>query len=201
MLKLSRIRDRMFINIDNFFQGTARMNVADKNEYLYTTNVLNVNYMEWELNQDIFDIALFDIKSSFSWIIPGFIIKFAGRVKQLVFLFLYTDVAEEEISRGWAEVLENAPDFKKHDESKVIFYPQVIKEMTGSKYLSIIDWLKMKYIKSRVFITIKLLRKPYYLLGNFTPNKNKVPEPENATLIREFAWAKLNPAFAFYKRI
>jgi len=201
MLKLSNVSDWVFNNIDHFFRGTSGINSGENSDHLCNINVMNTNYIEWELNQDIFDIAFCDIKTSFSWIMPGFIKNLAGRVKQLGLLYLYTDVAEEEVSGRWIETRETANMTLEKAKSRVISYYQVINDIATSKCLSISDWLKIKYNNFRLFVTLELLRKPYYLLGNFAPDIYEVPETEITPLLNEFHWFKLNPAFAFHKRI
>lgn len=201
MLKLSKVSDWLFENIDNFFQGTGRMNAVENDWHLRSSKILNANYIEWELNQGIIDIALFDIKSSFSWIVPRFIRKFASRMQQLGLLYLYTDMAEEEISDGWFEEPATAIYMAEPDKIKVISYPQVIRDIIDNKCSYIFDWLKIAYKKSRLFITLELLRNPYYLLGNFAPIKYEVPETDTTCFIGGSDWVKLNPAFAFHKRI
>jgi hypothetical protein len=201
MPKLSNVNEWLFNNIDNFFQGTERINSGENSGHLHPVNVLNTNYIEWELNQDIFDIAFCDIKCSFSWIIPRFIRKLAGRVKQLGLLYLYTDVAEEEISGRLVETRETAALTLEKAKKTVFSFPQRINDITVAKCLSISNWLKIEYNKLRLFVTMGLLRKPYYLLGTFAPYGYEVPETETTRLIKEFNWFKLNPAFAFHKRI
>jgi hypothetical protein len=201
MLKLNNVSNWLFDNINNFFQGSAGINRVENGEQLCVANILNAKYMEWELNQDIVDIALYDIKGSFSWILPRFMRDFASRVQQLCLLYLYTDMAEEEISGVWFEAGKTDAFRLEEIKIKVISYPQVIKDMIDEKCLFIKDWVKMSYRKLRLFITLDLLRKPYYLLDNFAPCRYEVPDAVTNCLIKEFNWVKLRPAFAFHKRI
>lgn len=201
MIKLRNLSDWLFTNIDHFFQGNVSMNIIENEYHVCTSNVLNTNNIEWELNQDIFDIAFCDIKSSFSWIIPGFIKKIAGRMKQLGLLYLYTDVSEEEIFGQFMLTRAQAALTLEKIRNTVILYPHVINDVTIAKCLSISEWIRIKCAKFRLFVTLELLRKPYYLLGNFSPSVYEVPVTETSRLGKEFSWFKLNPAFAFHKRI
>ena len=63
--------DWIYNSIDNFFQGSTNRNITVIEGNLSLSSKLSSTYIEWELNQDIVDIALIDIRSSFSWILPG----------------------------------------------------------------------------------------------------------------------------------
>lgn len=95
--------DWIYNHIDNFFRGSANKYKAEFTGNLSNTTIISTSYKEWELNQDIVDIAFKDIKSSLNWILPGFIRKFAFRLHQLALLYLFTDVVNDEESSEWID--------------------------------------------------------------------------------------------------
>jgi hypothetical protein len=196
MFKLSNIGERLYNCIDNFFQGTVKHEVDNNAIGLSTFNSLKYNYIEWELHQDYIDIIIFDLKASFSWIIPGFLRKFGSKVQQWCLVYLFTDMALEEIYA----TTYSLPSIPAQGKKAVILYPKVIKDMISAKCSCTCNWLYESYKKSKLIITFELLRKPYYLLGNFAPYRYDVPVKETSFIMKELKSVKLNPAFAYHKR-
>jgi hypothetical protein len=196
MLKLSNMGERLFNSIDNFFQGTVKIDRVENDANLYMSNILKCNHIEWELNQDYFDILISDLRASLSRIIPGFIRRFAIRIQRLVLLYLYTDETEIET----IETDNYLSFFLEPGMNIVLSYPQVMQDIIGSKCLFISDWMKDLYRKCNLTFRYGLLKKPYHLLGNFTPNHYEVHVTETCFIMKEFNEAKLNPAFAYHKR-
>jgi len=201
MFKLDKAEDWLFINIDKFFRGPGINSSTESDDNSHYSNPLNTNYMEWELNQDILDIALCDFVHSFRLFVPCFIRKFAYRFQQLALLYLYTDQVENEISSkwhdiGWTGVINEDP-FK----INVITGHKVNKDLTCSKCLFISEWLKNIYKMSWLYRCLGCRKATYHLTGYFSPRIYEVPIAGIKYLIAAFDRAKLNPAFAFHKRI
>lgn len=196
MLRLSTISESVFNTLDIFFRGTVKINIVENEVNQEIDNTLNNCYIEWNMHQDYFDIAIFDLKASFSWMIPRFARKLGRRIQQLGLLVLYMDVAEELI-----ETQDYQPFIQEPGMEKVLSYPQVLKNVINGKCLLISDWVKEIYRKCHFIIDLKLINKPYYLLGHFAPNQYEVPVKESILIIKEFNGIKLNPAFAYHQRI
>jgi hypothetical protein len=197
MLKLSNIGERLFNSIDNFFQGPVKVSLVGNVVNLDASNILDYSYIEWDLNQSYIDIVISDLKASFGWIIPGSIRKVVRRIHQSGLIYLYTDTEEE----GITETNDYSLFLKEPGINKVLSYPQAIQDAKYFKCLYISDWLKYIYRKCAPLINYGLLKKPYYLLGNFAPSQFEVPITEPCFIMKEFNGLKLKPAFAYHKRI
>jgi hypothetical protein len=189
--------DWVFNYIDYFFRGSIN---RDFNGDLPNPDKFHSTCIEWELNQDIADIVLNDIKISFNWILPAFVRKYTFRLHQLALLYLFTDVVYDNESR-------ELPDFQHkeviHTDSVkkiVISSLQVIKERFDSKCLFINDWLKNLYMRFKMFLRLEKDNKTYYLLGYFAPQTYNGPYDEKNYMIRGPDKAKIYPAFSFHIR-
>jgi hypothetical protein len=187
--------------IDNFFRGSAngKIGVFEFNDF--TSEKVSSIQIEWELNQDIIDIAFIDIRSSLSWILPAFLKKFAIRLHQLTFLYLFTDLVNDEENQEWIE-LKNK-NFIRHepDKSRVIYTIEDLKNRIGARCLSLNDWLRNTYSRFKLFLRPEQHRETYYLLGYFAPRGYEDPHDDQNYMIRGPDKVKLNPAFSFHKRI
>jgi len=193
--------DWIYNNIDNFFQGPANKYKADFNGDLSNPTILRTSYKEWELNQGIADIAFKDIKSSLSWILPGFVRKFAFRLQQLSLLYLFTDVVNEEESSERAGLRDYHNDHSILDKGKILYTLQGFTDRIDSNCLSINNWWKQFISRLRVFLRLEQDKKTYYLLGYFAPLGLDYSIDNQNYMIRGPDQSKLNPAFSFHKRI
>lgn len=193
--------DWIFNSIDIFFQGSVSRNIETAEGNLSFSDQLSSTYAEWELNQDIVDIALIDIRSSFSLIMPGFLKKIAFRLQQLTFLYLFTDLPNENQFQEWIEIKDK--NIIQHEPDKCrAFHPlQVIKDKIGPKCLSINDWLKNIYNRLRIVRQFEQNKKTYYLLGYFAPFRYDDQPNDLKHMIRGPDKVKLYPAYSFHKRI
>lgn len=194
--------ERIFYHIDSFFQGQAiRNKEVISGGYLSNQNTPCIIYMEWDLNQDIADIAFKDIKSSLSWLIPGFIRKYAVRFQQLSLLYLYTDVVNEDESGGWSELSGNHTNLIFFDKRRSLKTIQGFKESIDAKSLSILNWWKKFNCRLNVFLKMEQEEKPFYLLGYFAPQGSDNSIDHRNFMIRGPDKTKLSPAYSSLLRI
>lgn len=191
--------DWIYNSIDNFFQGPASRYNADIRRNSPVQDILSSTQVEWELNQDIADIAFQDIKNCLRWIIPGFIKRYAIRLHQYSLLYLFTDVSGEEESPAWG--LNSNKDRINSDQSKIVYVFQHIKVEIISDCLSIIDWWKRSIGRLKVSIKVEEEKETYYLPGYFAPKRYGYLVHSQDQMIRGPDKSKLNPAFSFHKRI
>jgi hypothetical protein len=191
----------VYNNIDHFFQGaTNNRIIAVEGNFLQAEKV-GIVYTEWELNQDIADIALIDIQNSFSWILPGFVKKFAFRVRQIILLYLNTDEVNDEESQDWFDLKYLKLKTEEPHSIKITKFPLVFKDSICSKCLFISDWLKKISVKLRIFFIAMQKKRTYYLLGNFAPGGKDILNENQNNMIRGPDKVNLNPSFSFHKRI
>jgi hypothetical protein len=195
----STLNDWIYNNIDNFFRGSSNIEKRVSEENFSMSDILISSQVEWDLSQDIVDIALIDFKCSLNFILPGFIKRIAFRLYQLTFLYLYTDVSNEEEFQKWNE-LSDKTNFQLQN-NKNIYTLLDVKDEIGSKCLPINVWLKKTYSGFIKFLRLEQCRKTYFLLRYFGPKGNDDPCNDKSFMITGPDKAELNPAFSFHKRI
>jgi hypothetical protein len=199
--KANRTGEWIFYHIDYFFQGHTNKYNAELNSYFSNQKNISASQVEWELNQDVVDIAFKDIKSGLSSILPIFLRRFITRLYQLSLLYLFTDVVYEEESPEWSELGDNHCDLIIMDRSKVLNILPCFEEKINSNCLSINHWLKKFKYGLRVFLRPEQEKKTYYLLGHFALREYDNSVTNQNHMIRGPDSAKLYPAFSYRKRI
>jgi len=198
---VNKTGDWLYNGIDNFFQGPADRYIMEFHRDSSNQYNSSANQIEWELNQNIVDIAFKDITSSISWMIPGFVRKYAIRFYQVSLLYFFTDVASEEESSEWAALDKINHDILISDKKKILYTLQEFKDRIDSTCMSINNWLK-KFISSlKVLLRLEEEKKTYYLPGYFALQGNGYIINSQNRMIRGPDKSKLNPAFSFHKRI
>lgn len=197
---VNKASDWIYQNIDNFFCGSVNQTVGDAVGDHFPSNKSNTNYFEWELKQNIVDIALIDIRSSLCWVLPGFIKKIALRLHQLTVLYLYTDVVYEEEIQEWIESKDIHIIQTEDCKNKFIYPFQVINDRILSKCLFLNDWLKKVFSRFRRFLKLEREKETYYLLGYFAPQPYHDSYDDQNYLNNGPDKVKLNPAYSFHKR-
>ena len=193
--------DWVFVKIDRFFQGSKIQQNASINKTHSFKNECSSNCdLVWELNQDVADIAINDLKESLSWLLPGFVRKYANKLNQLLLLYFFTDMpVEDEVSNPVDPEGINTANVS-GKSAKIIYVIRELKEDLSCKFLSIQDWWSRLFRKICLLLHGEPPKKTFYLLGDFIPKGYDYSVDNQNYIIKEPDKTKLNPAFSFHKR-
>ena len=191
----------IYNGIDNFFKEPVdSLNTKlhdDSYNYYFSTG----SQIEWELNQDIADIAFKDIRSSLGWIIPGFVRKFAIRLNRVFLLYVFTDIDSEEESSEWTALNKINYDIMNSCNKKILYTFRGLKGRIDSNCLTINTWCKKFIASVKVFLRLEEEKKTSYSPAYFAPHGNGHITGSQNLMIRGPDISKLYPAFSFHKRI
>jgi hypothetical protein len=193
--------DWIFMRIDHFFQGSKiHTNAKPNNSDPIHCEKNQGSEVVWELNQDIADIAINDLREGIGWLLPERARQYLYRIYQQLLLYFFIDIpGEDEVSNPLDLDLINM-DINAGRKSKVISVIQELKEDASCKFLSIHEWWVRLFHKLYLLLHSEPQKKTFYLLGNFTPKGYDYSVDNQNYMIREPDKTNLNPAFSFHKR-
>ncbi len=162
-----KVSDWLFNSTDKFFQGNNPAFEADCPEY--PDKFVESNCIVWELKQGVEDIVIKDLQVSIKYIVPAFFRKpFEKAFKEFCLFFLVDAVIEDETldqKANRASLLNLSPT----PAAKKILLSGVHTAIFKSRIIHLEDWLKIKFRKVSLLLSLMQHAKPYYLLGDFTP--------------------------------
>lgn len=199
---IGNICDWVYQNLDWFFQGpSAKPQEANRNDISrQCCNGSGVYSFEWEMNQGVVDIAINDIKCSFSWLMPGFLkeIVINGH-RKLIHTMLLDSIIEEEFSDIEFDDSEISAS-NIGDSGKTSPSIQLYKERINEKVLSINDWLHGLFEKLKLYFIIESRQETFYLLGYFAPEGYDYITDNQNYMIRGPDKVNFTTAGSFHKR-
>jgi hypothetical protein len=191
----------VYRNIDHFFRGNFNQQRADLTSRPGHKEGFSAGCcQEWDLHQDVMDIAYKDVKGSLSWLVPDTVKQFVYRLNQRFLLYFYTDIIVGE-DDSVSSLLQLGKDISLTKNSKHVFIPETIKAGVKSKLLSANDWWVKQLHTISLLIGSAFRKKTYYLLADFTPRGYDIPQNDRYHMIRGPDKIKLNPASFFHIRI
>lgn len=192
--------DCIFIRIDAFFEGTATINKVECQENSCKYFNLKSAHAEWDLNQDVLDIAIGDIRKTFSWILPCFIKDFAFRLKQTILLYLYIDEVEGDAYTKSIYVKYQHNKDNEYAKIRLILNLEAINDNIAAKCLFFNEWMRNARKKYGILRKLEKQMKTLNLYGYFTPQTIDYPNVDRNHSGWKLNRFKLNPAFSFHKR-
>jgi hypothetical protein len=192
--------DWVFFKIDGYFRGYPKQEKTFYSGSPDSKETYSAYIQEWELNQDVADIALKDLNYSLNWLIPDIIKHFANRLHQELLLYFYTDTILEDGSLNVHDMNNLSIQEASSDKSKIISMITELQAGISSKLLSISDWWLKMIHKLSQFLKMDHKEKTYYLLGTFASQGYDNHADNSIYMIRGPDKLKINPTFSFHKR-
>jgi len=197
---IKKASDWVFFKIDGFFQGPQYEESPIYTGFPGRNEAGQVYSREWDLNQDVADIALKDINKSLGWLIPSFIKHFTIKLKQEIMLYLYIDPIIEDDAFNVSNFSGLPQQDLPQDKSKIIFIMTGIKSGIKSGIVSVNDWwIHHIHLLSKLFKP-ESRERTYYLLGSFVPQGLEYQPGSSVFMNRAPDKVKFHTGFAFHKR-
>lgn len=196
-----RIGNWVYNRVDYFFSGTS----VELPFYYDDGNSTSINpdvayCQEWELNQDIADIAYKDIEAGLRCLVPVCFRHWLNKVYQNVCIYFQADyTVQEEYSELHKMCLifnnKSSDDIEKR---VIIIEPQI--EVKAIKIFLFSNLIKGAVYKLNTVLRLRKIKKTYYLPENTTTSIYEYYLDKQNCMIRGPDRSKLNPAISFHIR-
>ena len=190
----------IFDMVNRFFTGSSKLqNGVPENDFQSSQDQLNAYTREWELNQDVSDIVIKDIRLSFNILIPSSLIERLSKIQQRIMLYFYIDEMEDDLNAKESSSFSFA-SLVEPINKRIILFTGTTRNKVTSRVISFLDWWKAFINKLEILLELKEDEPTYYLIGNFTPNTHDRFKSYHDHDARGPDPSKLKSIFPFHKR-
>lgn len=195
--KIGRLCDWVFGKADRLFRGSQRCFWADERG-LTTCGSLEepANMMEWDLHQQVSDIAWTDVQAVLRLIVPGFARRYAWKLYNKLTLYFIADATcDDEMER-----MHRIIAFPGYRE-KILSIAAEARFRIPVKCVSFKSWWIRFIHRLSALLKARPIEKTYYLLGDFAPGNPSPFNDSHSGTTWGPAPSNLKSTVAFHKRI
>jgi hypothetical protein len=193
--------DFVYMNVDAFFRGYPDQQKADNANCLPGSDKdYRRDFIVWELNQGVADIAYKDITECLNWLTPGFVRQFIYWLYKEALIYFFADTLIEGDASDPEDIIVSKADPENWNRGKVIYFMQEFRNTTNYKSLAISEWLVKFYFKLRLVFGFNSDKKTYHLLGHFALGVYDYNRNNQSCTIRGPDKTNFNTSFSFHKR-